>query len=295
MALPSSSTAPRCRQRQGHFPGVVARPFFLFVAALLLLVEDDKAQVFKRREHGAPHADQNPRRATARPVPHIPPLVLGQLAVGHSDSVTEPSLKTLDNLCRQGDFRYQDEDLPVLPHCFVRSAQVDFRLAAARNPPEQIFLRRALVQGCADCVDGLLLFRRQPQGLFPFPRPIVTVAQDSLFRFFRPAQPGQGPQHFRVDAAGFGFLDRHRLRRLFPQESQGLVAALEPRLPGRVCQSRLPGFRQDIGQDGPRLQPFFQGFGHDFASFVDPAAAQAALAGNEEAHGLGFRTHVITR
>ena len=136
---------------------------------LLLLVDDDEADVFQRREDGAagPHHD-----VCAAVLYHLPlqqPLGVVQRRVLDGHPPPELALQPEDHLGRQADLRHQHEGAPPQCQTPLDELQKDQRLAAAGDTVEQRRVGRGILKAGQQGVEGCLLLCRQADG-FVFQR-----------------------------------------------------------------------------------------------------------------------------
>ena len=123
--------AARLRTPAGHRARVVGGLVLLLVRGVVLLVDDDQAQVDERREH---------RRARADDDAHLPagdggvgeqPLPRGEPRVQHGDpGAGEPPLDARDGLPREADLGHEQEDRAAGLERRLRRLEVDLGLAA---------------------------------------------------------------------------------------------------------------------------------------------------------------------
>ena len=92
----------------GNIPCVVARGFFRFVGALLLLVQYDEAQPFQRGEHRRAGSQHHRSLTPADALILIPPLRQPQAAVQQRHLSAKVGGKPGHHLGGQGDLRHQD-------------------------------------------------------------------------------------------------------------------------------------------------------------------------------------------
>ncbi len=97
------------RTLPGHLVGGVAGRGFRAVGVLLLLVNDDKADVFQRRKDGAAGADHDIRAAVLDHLPLEQPLGVVERRVLHRHPAAKLALKPQDHLRRQADLRHQHQ------------------------------------------------------------------------------------------------------------------------------------------------------------------------------------------
>ena len=104
VALPASTTAPCwCARCSATVAGVVAGVPLVLVGRVVLLVDDDQADVGKRCEHRRARPDAHARLARAQPQPLVVPLALTEPGMEHRDHVAEPRLEPSDGLGRERD------------------------------------------------------------------------------------------------------------------------------------------------------------------------------------------------
>ena len=151
-----------------HIAGVVARGVFRLVRPLLLLVHDDKPQLFQRREHRRAGAQHDMCLAAAQPLELVVPLRHPQSAVEQRHLMPEIGGEPRHHLGRQRDLRNEDHHgLPPLQQ-LLRQTDVHHSLAAAGNAPQQ---RNARLAGA---------YLRQKG----FAHPALLVIQCQRFRLY---------------------------------------------------------------------------------------------------------------
>ena len=137
MAIDSSEGVAEPEQADGaaefgavdrHVAPVVARRLVLLVGRLVLLVDDDEAQVAHRREDGRAGADHHPRLAGGQRQPAVEPLALAEVAVPDDDLVVggdglQASVQARHGLGRERDLGHE------VDHAAARGQ----RLATARR------------------------------------------------------------------------------------------------------------------------------------------------------------------
>ncbi len=84
---------------------MVTRRRLLLEAVLVLLVDNDQAEVPRRREHRAARPDDDLNLAPRNPPPMIASLGVMQVAVQHRDVAAAP-LERANRLRRQADLRH---------------------------------------------------------------------------------------------------------------------------------------------------------------------------------------------
>ena len=109
----------------------------LLVGRLVLLVDDDDAQVHRRGEQRAPRADHHVGQAVPDVPPLVEPLPLGQAMVQHCNPAGESGLDDANRLRRQRDLRNQIDRLLALLYRMGDGAQVHLGLAASGDTVQQ--------------------------------------------------------------------------------------------------------------------------------------------------------------
>ena len=121
----------------GRIAGMVARRIFGFVGILLLLVDDDEAEIAAWGKHGTARTDHNTRPAGFDTLPLVIPLANGERAVQNRDIVPEIRGENTDHLRCKRDLRHeQDGRFALSTHC-VDQMDVYRRLSAAGNAVEK--------------------------------------------------------------------------------------------------------------------------------------------------------------
>ncbi len=103
----------------------------MLVAAVVLLVEDDEADVRQRREQRRTRADHHLNQPFAGAPPGVVAFAFAQAAVDDGDLFGESSSDTANGLRGQRDFRHAEDGLPSLCQRQFDGAEVEFGLAAA--------------------------------------------------------------------------------------------------------------------------------------------------------------------
>ena len=159
---------------------MVARRALRLIRVLLLLVDDEQAQILHRCKNCAACADNNAREARANALPFVIALRERQTAVQNGDRVAEICGKRLDHLRRQRDLRHkQDRPLP----CRKRlrdQVQVDKRLATAGHAEEQCRLCIRRAQQRLQAGKHVILRRRQRRDRLLFPGVVHRAAKIRL-------------------------------------------------------------------------------------------------------------------
>ena len=126
----------------GDVARVVAGVALVLVGGVVLLVDDDQAEVLDRREHGRARTDADPRLARAQAPPLVVALGRAQPRVQHRDGVAEALDEAPHDLRGQRDLRDEHDRAAPLLERDRGGAQVDLGLAGAGHAVQQP-LRRA--------------------------------------------------------------------------------------------------------------------------------------------------------
>jgi hypothetical protein len=123
---------------RGDLARVVARRLALLVRALVLLVDDDRAQVRERREDGGARADHDALLPAPERPPLVVPLAVAERGVEHGHAVAEDGLEAPDRLRRQRDLGHEhDRGTALHLHHLAEQFDVDQRLAGAGDAAQQ--------------------------------------------------------------------------------------------------------------------------------------------------------------
>src|SRR6201999_2838679 len=93
----------------GDGAGVVGRVALLLVGGVVLLVDDDQAEVADRGEDRRTRADADLRLAAAQALPLVEAFAVGEGAVEDGEAVAEAGAEASDGLRREADLRHQDD------------------------------------------------------------------------------------------------------------------------------------------------------------------------------------------
>ena len=132
----------------------------MLVRGVVLLVDDDEAEVGERREDGGARADDDARLAAHDPSPLVPALARTEAAVQHRDAASEAALHAVEELVRERDLGDEEQHRPAARPRLRRRLQVDFRLAASGDAVEEKHLKAA---AAGDRLDGDLLIACERQ------------------------------------------------------------------------------------------------------------------------------------
>ena len=118
----------------GNVPCMIAGRIFGFIGALLLLIQNDEAQVLQRREHRRSGTQHNMCLSPADALPLVVPLRQAQAAVQQRHLIPEIGGKPRHHLGRQGNLRHQDHHGTALRQQCLGQPDIHQGLAAAGNP-----------------------------------------------------------------------------------------------------------------------------------------------------------------
>ena len=142
-----------------HFTSMITRCLALFVARLVFLVDNDRAELGERREDGRPRADGDALFAAPQREPGVIPLAVAQCTVEDGDTIAEGRTKAIHSLRCQRDLGHEnDRALASLVHDGAKELDIDERLAASGDAVQQKGLAWMPSTQRIDCV--LLRFRR---------------------------------------------------------------------------------------------------------------------------------------
>ncbi len=145
---------------QRHVAGVVVDGLLLLEAGIVLLVDDDQAEVDQRQEQGGAGADHDVDRSLGDQPPGSPPLRPGQCRVPHRRRRAEPPLEPAQPLRRKRDLGQKHEHAPTCTQGGGHGLEIDLGLAGAGHPVEQCHACPARDQ-LAQPAGGGMLWRRQ--------------------------------------------------------------------------------------------------------------------------------------
>ena len=120
-----------------HVAGVVTHTVVLFEADLVRFVHYDQAQIGVGQEQRGACADHDLRLACSNRAPRPPPLGRFQTGMPYYGLCTEAILEAAQERFGQGDFRQQDQHLPVCTQSGSERFEIGFGLARSGDPVEQ--------------------------------------------------------------------------------------------------------------------------------------------------------------
>ena len=165
VAVPATRTAPRSRGPvAGDGAGVVGRVALLLVGGVVLLVDDDQAEVADRGEDRRARADADLRLAAAQPLPLVEALAVGEGAVEDGEAVAEAGAEAGDGLRGEADLGDEDDRAAPAGERRLDRRQVDLGLARAGDAVEELLAGRAglAVERRDEGVDGGPLLGEEP-------------------------------------------------------------------------------------------------------------------------------------
>ena len=123
----------------GHVTGMVAGGgVLLLVGSLVLLVDDDEAEVSIGEEQGGAHTEDDGKGAVGElPLPEFDAFVVGKLGVVDAQLFTEVFAQAVGDLSGEGDFGQEIEHLPSLGEGALDEFGVNLRFSAGRYPFEE--------------------------------------------------------------------------------------------------------------------------------------------------------------
>ena len=141
----------------GNFDCVVARVEVGDVTAVVLLVDDDCANVIQRGKNCATSANGNLHFAIFEPEPLVKALPNGKSAVQKGNVVAKAVAKLTEHVGCQRNFRHEHDAGLALCHQFFDDGKVHFRLATTCYAVQQ----KLALAVAKNCVHGILLGNNQ--------------------------------------------------------------------------------------------------------------------------------------
>ena len=193
------------RALPGHLVGGVAGRGFGTVGVLLLLVDDDEADVFQRREDGAAGAHHDVGPAVLDHLPLEQPFRVVEGRVLHGHPPAELALQPQDHLGGQADLRYKHQRPPPQLQTPLDELEEDQRFAAAGHAVEQRRMGFGIFEVRQQGIVCGLLFARQKDGVV-FQRD-ARIQVDGFVHLaaFQHALGAEIVQHSPADALFFEF------------------------------------------------------------------------------------------
>ena len=125
------------RAHDRHVARVVDDALLLLVGALVLLVDDDEAEVGERQKQGRARADNHLRLPACRRRPDALALALGQTGMPFGGPRAETRSEAVEELRGERNLRQEHERLALLPQSFGDRLEIDLGLARAGHALEQ--------------------------------------------------------------------------------------------------------------------------------------------------------------
>ena len=148
----------------GHVARMVARRLLGAVGAVLLLVDDEHAEVFHRREHRRARANHDARAAGFDLFEAVIPLAHRKRRVHDRDLVPELGGELPQHLGCQPDLRHEHDRAFAHRKRLFDQLEVDLGLAAAGHAEQQRGARPIFVHERGNAVKHLLLRRGEHRG-----------------------------------------------------------------------------------------------------------------------------------
>ncbi len=121
----------------GSVPGMVTRGVLGFIGILLLLIDNDEAEIAARSKYGAPRTDHNACPAGFDALPLVVALPCPQRAVEHRNIISEVGGKNSQQLRGQGDLRHQNHSGSAPFQLLPDQSNIDQGLAASGHTVQQ--------------------------------------------------------------------------------------------------------------------------------------------------------------
>ncbi len=125
------------RSALGDTARVVTRVPLVLVGALLLLIDDDQAELAHRGEHRRARTHAHPRLAAAKSQPFVVALAAAKRRMQDRDHVAEARLKAPQHLWRQSDLGHQHDRRAAGLERRLHRMQIDLGLARAGDAVQQ--------------------------------------------------------------------------------------------------------------------------------------------------------------
>ena len=144
---------------------MIARGAVLFVRALVFLVDDDEAQVAKRREQGASRTDHHACRARPDEIPLVVTLALAHARMHDGNRVAETAAEAGNRLRGKRDLRHQNARRATLGKHELDGLQIDLGFSRTGNAVNQNDITASSIVCFADNAQRLGLAGRE-RGFF---------------------------------------------------------------------------------------------------------------------------------
>ena len=248
----------------GEIPRVVAKAVLLLEGAVVLLVDDDDAEVVKRGEHSGAGADQDGGAAVATGQPGIEPLPVVHGGVhGHHGHV-EAAPEAIDGLGGEAYLRHHHQGLPARLEQGLEDAQVHLCLAGAGDAVQQEGAESVALAGDSGHRQRLLAVETQPFSWLKMGGPVAVMArlQTALLQQAFLLQRGEG------GARNLLLLEGRRRLRPLAQQGEGLLLLGRPldlvQIQGHARLGGEPELQFPVGGGLPLAHQHRQGVGQHF-------------------------------
>ena len=142
----------------GYISAMIARLSVLLVGRLVLLVDDDEAELSGGGENRGARSDNYAALARGNAEPLAAALTRSEPRMQDTNS-RQASGETLDGLGGQGDLRNEDDGLAVAADELFDATNIDFSLAGAGDAVEEVNRKTGIGQYAVQTAQGLLLLR----------------------------------------------------------------------------------------------------------------------------------------
>ena len=149
------------RQLGSHLARVVARATSLFVALLMLLVDDDEAEIGKRTEERRARAHHHAGRTRTNHIPLVEALARGKARMEHRHRVTETRAEATNSLRRERDLGHEHTGRATMCQNALDGGQIHLGLTRTGHAVDQDHVTgRGLGRPC-NRGEGVLLPSRE--------------------------------------------------------------------------------------------------------------------------------------
>ena len=149
------------RAHHRHVAGVVVHAVLLLVGAVVLLIDDDQAEIGIRQEQRRARAHDDARLARRDRRPGARAHARRELRVPFGRAHAEARGEAVEELRGERDLRHQDQRLPAAPDGFGDRLEIDLGLARAGDAVDQGRRIAAARDARAQGIRGLALRRRE--------------------------------------------------------------------------------------------------------------------------------------
>ncbi len=125
------------RAHDGHVAPVVARRVLLLIAAIVLFIDDDEAEILHRSEDARPGSDHHAGLAVADAAPLLGALGIVKGGMKDRDPVAEAMEELAGHSRSQRDLGHQQQRVAAGRERRFDGAEIDLRLARAGDTVQQ--------------------------------------------------------------------------------------------------------------------------------------------------------------